>query len=162
MIPIAGFPNYQITKNGQIWTNKHKKFLRQYLTHNGYLFVRLWDKTKPGYRGSRISRLVLQTFVGPCPEGMECCHNDGIKTNNHLENLRWDTHRANIAEGNRAKGSKHGRAKLTEKDVRFIIYAVRTKEVSQRELAKIFRVGETNISDIIKKKNWKHSWKGKI
>ena len=42
-----------------------------------------------------IAGLVLTTFVGLRPEGMECCHYDDIKKNNSLNNLRWDTPRAN-------------------------------------------------------------------
>lgn len=42
-----------------------------------------------------VHRLVLEAFVGPYPEGMECCHADGDPTNNHLDNLRWDTRSAN-------------------------------------------------------------------
>lgn len=38
-----------------------------------------------------VHRLVLMAFVGPCPEGMVTCHNDGDPANNHLTNLRWDT-----------------------------------------------------------------------
>jgi hypothetical protein len=40
--------------------------------------------------------LVLTIFRGECPEGQEGCHNNGISTDNRLENLRWDTHIANV------------------------------------------------------------------
>ena len=43
----------------------------------------------------RVHRLVLESFIGPCPEGMEGCHNDGDSSNNRLSNLRWDTSSAN-------------------------------------------------------------------
>lgn len=43
----------------------------------------------------RVHRLVLEAFVGPCPPGMEACHNDGDTSNNSLPNLRWDTSSAN-------------------------------------------------------------------
>lgn len=43
----------------------------------------------------RVHRLVLQAFVGPCPDGMEGCHNDGDATNNQIGNLRWDTSLSN-------------------------------------------------------------------
>lgn len=45
-----------------------------------------------------VHRLVLEAFVGPCPEGMECCHNDGDYRNNHLTNIRWDTHVNNMRD----------------------------------------------------------------
>lgn len=42
-------------------------------------------------RYAKVHHLVLEAFVGPRPEGLECCHADGDFTNNRLENLRWDT-----------------------------------------------------------------------
>lgn len=66
------------------------------------------------------------TFVGPCPPGMEACHfPDRDPTNNRLENLRWDTKKANAYDqylhGTRAMGSRNGQAKLTEQDIEDII-----------------------------------------
>lgn len=43
-----------------------------------------------------VHHLVLEAFVGPRPEGMECCHDDDDPANNRLENLRWDTHSSNL------------------------------------------------------------------
>jgi len=36
-----------------------------------------------------VADLVLQTFVGECPEGCEAKHKDGDLNNNHLDNLYW-------------------------------------------------------------------------
>lgn len=41
-------------------------------------------------------KAVLEAFVGPCPDGMEACHDDGDPSNNRIENLRWDTHQSNL------------------------------------------------------------------
>lgn len=49
----------------------------------------------------KISRLVLEAFVGPCPPGMEACHWNDIADDDRLENLRWDTHAANIVDRTR-------------------------------------------------------------
>jgi hypothetical protein len=45
-----------------------------------------------------VHRLVMESFVGPCPEGMEVCHINGNGFDNRLENLRYDTHANNMAE----------------------------------------------------------------
>src|SRR5690606_27256834 len=45
-----------------------------------------------------VHRLVLIAFVGAPPAGFEGCHNDGDRLNNSLENLRWDTHSANMQD----------------------------------------------------------------
>ncbi|MCJ7859249.1 NUMOD4 motif-containing HNH endonuclease [Corynebacterium kalidii] len=58
-----------------------------------------------GGRGKsiRVHRLVMAAFVGPCPEGMEVCHNNGDPADNRLVNLRYDTR-----VGNRRDQQRHG------------------------------------------------------
>lgn len=60
----------------------------------------------------------MLAFAGPCPIGLEVCHNDSNPTNNRLDNLRYDTRRSNridmVIAGN------EGRQKLTVDDVRDI------------------------------------------
>lgn len=58
-----------------------------------------------------IHQLVLENFVGPCPENMQACHNDGNAFNNRVENLRWDT-----CKNNHADKIKHGTTSLGEKN----------------------------------------------
>lgn len=54
---------------------------------------------KNGRRRMRyVHHLVLEAFVGLRPEGTEACHEDDDSANNHLSNLRWDTHLANMAD----------------------------------------------------------------
>ena len=45
-----------------------------------------------------VHHLVLESFVGPRPQGQEACHWDGDASNNALSNLRWDSHKANEAD----------------------------------------------------------------
>src|SRR6266567_540688 len=51
-----------------------------------------------------IPRLVLETFVGPCPPGKECCHWDDDPSNNNLSNLRWGSHFDNTEDIERNGG----------------------------------------------------------
>lgn len=46
----------------------------------------------------KVHRLVAAVFIGPCPDGMEVCHGDGNNKNNHVSNLRYDTHNANYQD----------------------------------------------------------------
>lgn len=53
------------------------------------------------HRGGRkysylVHRLTLEAFVGPCPQGMEGCHNNGDPWDGRVSNLRWDTHASNM------------------------------------------------------------------
>jgi hypothetical protein len=84
------------------------------------------------YRGFRIGvcgiaqelyahHLVLETFVGPCPTGMECRHLNGDRSDNRLANLCWGTKVENAADrerhGTQPRGSKIPWSRLTEADI---------------------------------------------
>lgn len=59
---------------------------------------RLVTLTRVGEPPSKVlvHRLVLEAFVGPCPDGLEGCHWDDDPSNNNLSNLRWATHQENM------------------------------------------------------------------
>ena len=48
----------------------------------------------------------MAAFVGPCPDGMEVCHNNGDATDNRLENLRYGSHSENMLD-KRKHGTNH-------------------------------------------------------
>lgn len=58
-----------------------------------------------------VHLLVLEAFVGPRPDGLEGCHNDGDPTNNRASNLRWDTPSSNQLD--RVKHGTHHYARRT-------------------------------------------------
>lgn len=62
-------------------------------TPDGHLTVSLRRDGRS--RSIGIHRLVLLTFVGDQPPGMEGCHNNGDPSDNRRTNLRWDTPSAN-------------------------------------------------------------------
>lgn len=57
-----------------------------------------------------VHRLVLVTFEGPPPKGMECLHRDGDPTNNRLDNLRWGYRSENVQDALR-HGRNHNASK---------------------------------------------------
>jgi len=128
----------------------------------GYLVIML---SKNGRKKNYyIHRLMLETFVGPCPEGMEACHKNDIKTDNRLENLYWGTHSDNSKDAwkngsftNRVlpKGENHYSAKLRERDVIEIRTKFFTGNFTQTELAQKFGVSKENIRNIILGKIWR-------
>jgi hypothetical protein len=58
-----------------------------------------------------VHRLVLEAFVGACPDGLQACHFDDNPTNNHLSNLRWDTPSANMYD--KVRNGHHHLARRT-------------------------------------------------
>ena len=78
----------------------NEKILSPRKDGRGYLFVYLF---KGGiYKSYRVHRLVLSTF-NPIEnmENLDCNHLDEDKTNNHLSNLEWTTHKENCNHGTR-------------------------------------------------------------
>ena len=78
-----------VRSNGEVFvpangSNKaHWTFGCKY--RDGYLYVKINGKTYS------VHRLVLEAFVGPCPDGFECDHSDRDRHNNALTNLCWCT-----------------------------------------------------------------------
>jgi hypothetical protein len=112
----------------------------------------------------RIHRLVLEAFVGPAPDGMEGCHNDGNPENNNLLNLRWDTHASNMADqlahGTKsappvARGEAHPMTSLTSEDVR-AIRAPAARHGLHMALARRYGVSNQTIRRIRERTVWVH------
>lgn len=106
-----------------------------------------------------VHYLVLLAFVGPRPEGMDCCHNDGNPLNNHIDNLRYDTRSGNLQDkvqhGTHNRGEKSPVHKLTEEQV----YEIRErahKGESHQSIAKTMPVTRRHVSDIVRRVNWFH------
>lgn len=164
--PIPGNPGYYASSDGRIWScfgagytkiRTEIRELKRTRTRSGHLRVGL---VAGDGKLHWVHRLILETFVGPCPPGMECCHDpDPDPANCNLNNLRWDTRQANHDDkcraGRQARGSKGGRAKLNEEQVGEI-RRLALEGVSQRELSRRFRVNRVSIRLILIGKNWKH------
>ena len=74
--------------NGQVRRLKGK-VRRTPLNQDGYPRVNLSHQGEDKTR--YVHSLVAESFIGARPEGMEICHSDGNKTNNHVANLRFGT-----------------------------------------------------------------------
>lgn len=171
--PADGFYGYCVGDDGTVWSCRAKVGcgtghgtrsvlsatwhpLKLNRNAKGYAIITL----RRGRRTARLQvhRLILEAFTGPCPPGMECCHEDGDPANNRLSNLRWDTHRANKEDerrhGRTPAGGRHGMAKLT---------AVQISEIRQRAaagetpkaLAAAFGVTRRNIYHIRGSRTWR-------
>ncbi len=107
-------------------------------------------------KAMRVHRVVMAAFVGPCPDGMETCHNNGDFTDNRLENLRYDTHSSNVRDSIRHgtfRGKVGPRAKISFDD------AVRIRErraagESSRALACEYGLSIGNVFKIVRGAIW--------
>lgn len=137
---VPGFPCYAITKVGaKLYSNyvygshpprlgewtlvRHKTRIVKGVMAHPYadLFVDGKATRFP------IHVLVLMAWIGPRPEGMQCCHFDDNRFNNDLSNLRWDTVKANTADAFR-----NGRIPVGENSVHATITNEQVLEVRRR------------------------------
>ena len=105
-------------ENGEVVGRKLRKLTPR---KDGYVAAGL----RAGRRTHRflVHRLVLGAFAGPCKEGFVCCHNNGVRDDNRIENLRWGTYQSNAED--RYKHAKEkgempqqrAKVKLTARDV---------------------------------------------
>ena len=154
------FTDYCITKNGRVWSKKLGRFLVPHCYYKGtpYLKISL-TKDRVRFR-RRVHRLVLETFVGRCPKGMECRHLDGDSKNNNLENLKWGTRLENEKDktlhGRRdCQGENGANVKLNSLQVRIIRRLLEFNMLRQREIAELFNISRRTISHIKCKQSWK-------
>lgn len=118
--PIKGYEGYyEISDRGRVRSLDrvvpgkdgrlifcHGRVLRPWAQKSGHLVVGLSNR-----RRECVHRLVLFTFVGPCPEGMEACHWNDVPSDNRLENLRWAPRGDNNLD--RVRNGIHHNAKKT-------------------------------------------------
>lgn len=101
--PVVGYEDkYEVSNLGRVRSLDHEvwggrsfykkrgRILSQNQTGGQHPRVNLGrDKTR------LVHQLVMESFVGPAPEGMEVCHNNGQCSDNRAVNLRYDTRSSN-------------------------------------------------------------------
>jgi NUMOD4 motif/HNH endonuclease len=168
--PVVGYEGrYDVSNHGRVRSLLHNRgarlkvprVLKPRLHDRGYHRVNLCKDGRP--TDAYIHIVVMAAFVGPCPEGMEVNHDDGVKSNNILSNLEYATPLQNIQHSVRlglwkpelcsAPGSQNGTAKLCEA----VIPAVRAAAaISLDDAAVRFGISRTQAHKILRRKAWKH------
>lgn len=114
-----------------------------------------YDKKIDG-RTTKIHRWVYEMVCGPIPDGLVIRHTCDNPACVNIDHLLIGTHADNVADkvsrGRQAKGTSHGRTKLTEEQVRLIRNSTEEKGV----LAAKFGVDRRLITAIQKREIWKH------
>lgn len=166
---ISGWDRYFITDDGRLLSRSSRYGGRAVLPDGmvrvvkGYYLPKGYHSTTLVFgkrrRNVLMHRLVLEAFVGPCPDGMECRHIDGNPANNRLDNLAWGTPQENAADKEIRKtaihGGRHKLAKLSDLKV-FAARDLHSLGWTHSEIAALFQVHRSAISSALSGDTWGH------
>lgn len=160
---VAKFVGYAVSDDGFVWsckeTGEWHKLNPTPDARSGHIKVGL---TQDGKRHSlAVHRLILEAFVGPCPPGMQCCHDpDRNPANNCVRNLRWDTPQGNaddkVKHGTIPRGENAPCAVLTDDAVRQMRILRRGQKLTTMQIADQFGVSYGAAYQAITGSRWTH------
>lgn len=156
---IKGFPDYRVGDDGSVWSRKFGnewRRLKRQVGKLGYCRVTL----SPPTTRKLVHRLVLEAFVGPCPEGMECRHYpDFDKSNCKLTNLLWGTRRQNCIDRESSPSARRGERRVNAVLTEDLVRSIRrdfASGVGSRPLSRKYGVNRSTIKNLLRGLVWKH------
>lgn len=164
---IVEFPDYSVSNLGRIKrTTKGYRTIPNRILYgstngSGYKYIGIKSITGKFYN-VLVHRFVAHVFIGPCPDGKEVNHRNGIKLINIYTNLEYVSGSENKKHAFRLGlrnhlGSKHPKSKLNEQDARIIKKLLRRKNRPKIiNIAKQFKISTVTIYKIKSNKLWKH------
>ena len=156
MREIEDYPEYFISKNGNVYSSKSIKYLKPIKKNTGYLYVFLYNHN--GGKKHYIHLLVLNAFKGKKISGYESRHLDGNCQNNNIDNLEWGTSKQNIDDK-----WKHGTmpipheskfTKLKPENIP-VIRELYQQGYSYSKIGRLFGTSHTTIKKIICEQRWR-------
>lgn len=126
-LPVASYEGwYEVSDHGRVRSLDRTvdEARGRSVRHKGKLLALQWNTARSGkgywvirlYKNSAgetkyVHRMVLDAFVGPCPEGMESRHGPNGSIDNNLSNLSYGTRHQNSLDRVR-DGTHNNRSKM--------------------------------------------------
>ncbi len=156
-VVLAWDSNYEVLRNGTIYSRRANKFLKFNSSHKGgYLrvFLPCVSADEPGCKYYLVHRIIAKHFL-PNPGNLPLvCHKDDNPQNNSIDNLFWGTDKMNsddkMSKNRQAKGFQLPHTKLSEREVNQIKKWIGYGATST-VLADIYEVSSSMIRRISRK-----------
>lgn len=146
---IPEYPNYQITKDGRVWTKNNNRFLKPIINKSvGYHYCRLNKNGKTKFK--YIHRLLAEIFIPNPQNHPEVDHIDRNRTNNNLENLQWVSRNQNQINRKTRNKSGYRHIYIYPQNPIYTLKIVRNKKLIFIENFNIYKY---TIQDIVKYRN---------
>ena len=136
---------YYGDKEGNVF-NENGRPMKFWINPSGYYYFKMYYDGKG--HGTSVHRFIWEYFHGNIPEGNIVIHKNKDKLDNRLENLMLST--------NRETTRKRDYAKLNMELAFQIREDYSTNIYSYSELAAMYNVSKTTISNCIKQKTWQY------
>ena len=161
LVAIPRLPGYFLTEDGHLFSRIGKQKdgrLRAMFPSPGperYFQIVLGGNTE------KIHVLMCETFHGPRPSPAHVArHLDGDSSHNHKDNLAWGTHSDNkqdsIRHDTAVRGSRSGRARLTEEDIPKIDRMRDVEGKTWKEIGAHFGIGISTVRHAYDRRWWQH------
>ena len=148
---------YSVSSAGRVRNDQTKVIRRTNVNKFGYERV-----TLTGNKSHLIHRLVAEAFI-PNPEKLpEVNHKDGVKTNNHVDNLEWCTEEYNLRHAGdlglrNTNGENSPKAKMTEAQAIKVCELLELGKSSTEIMTAVGSpVSKTMVDKIRSGLRWKH------
>lgn len=156
---IPGFPDYQASDDGHIWSKKTGKFIRERIPGKSkYYMINLSIDHR--CQTFQVHKLVAFAFIDNPDNYMVINHKNGNKFDNRPENLEWCTPKHNTEHAHKtglvhpAKGLQTNNGHFEESDIREI-FRLHEEGYTNSQIAFRYNVTKGAINCIINRKTYK-------
>jgi len=156
---IARFPEYRFTASGRVISliGKRPRYLKP-IQMGAYVGLQLRNSDGVIVR-EYLHRLICEAFRGQCPDGYQCRHLDGDKSNNKADNLDWGTASQNNLDkrkhGTNPGGERNPMAKLTQDAVAQMRKVRAERGMSYARIANLFGVSTMTAFRAVTGQSWR-------